>query len=79
MHTKFYESVLRYLKSLAIAFLVGWFAGDVILLCRGNMSPLTRKGIQVFCITQTQQHPTDSTGTLEKETTLLGFKITLTR
>ena len=69
--------ILRYLKTIAIGFLVGWFAGDAIRLCQGDMRPLTRKGVQFLCITQTQQHETDSLRTLEKQTTLLGFRITL--
>ena len=69
--------MLRYLRTLAICFLVGWFTGDVIRLCQGDMRPLTRKGVQFMCITQTLQHETDSLGTLEKKTTLLGFRITL--
>lgn len=74
---KTYDQILNYLKTLAIYFLVGWFAGDAIRLCRGDMRPLTRKGIQFMCITQTLQHETDSLGTLEKKTTLLGFRFTL--
>lgn len=69
--------VIRYFKTLAICFLVGWFAGDAIRLCQGDMRPLTRKGVQFMCITQTQQHETDTLSTLEKKTTLLGFRITL--
>ena len=68
---------VRALKTIAIGFLVGWFAGDVIQLCQGNMRPLTRKGVQFMYITQTQQHETDTLGTLERRTTLLGFRITL--
>ena len=71
------RSFLRYLRTLAICFLVGWFVGDVIRLCQGDMRPLTRKGVQFMCITQTQQHETDSLGTIEKKTTLLGLRITL--
>ena len=41
------------------------------------MRPLTRKGVQFMCITQTQQHETDTLGNVEKKTTLLGFRITL--
>ena len=74
---KTYDQILNYLKTLAICFLMGWFAGDAIRLCRGDMRPLTRKGIQFMCITQTLQHETDSLGTLEKKTTLLGFRFTL--
>ena len=72
-----YMWAVRALKTIAIGFLVGWFAGDVIQLCQGNMRPLTRKGVQFMYITQTQQHETDTLGTLERRTTLLGFRITL--
>ena len=72
-----YMLAVRALKTIAIGFLVGWFAGDVIQLCQGNMRPLTRKGVQFMYITQTQQHETDTLGTLERRTTLLGFRITL--
>jgi hypothetical protein len=72
-----YMWAVRALKTIAIGFLVGWFAGDVIQLCQGDMRPLSRKGVQFMYITQTQQHETDTLGTLEKETTLLGFRITL--
>ena len=72
-----YMWAVRALKTIAIGFLVGWFAGDVIQLCQGNMRPLTRKGVQFMYITQTQQHETDTLGTLEMRTTLLGFRITL--
>ena len=67
--------IMKSLKVLAIYFLVGWFAGDVIQLCRGK-GPLTRKGVQLLCITQTRQHAPDSLGTPGKETILVGFRIT---
>jgi len=70
-------TLLRYLKSAAICFLVGWFAGDAIRLCHGDMRPLTRKGIEFQCITQTRQYELDSIGKMEKQTTLLGFRFTL--
>ena len=64
---KTYDQILNYLKTLAIYFLVGWFAGDAIRLCQGDMRPLTRKGVQFMCITQTQQHETDTLSTPKRK------------
>ena len=72
-----YGWIFSYLKTIGIGLMIGWCAGDAIRLCQGDMRPLTRKGVQFMYITQTQQHETDSLGTLEKRTTLLGFRITL--
>ena len=72
-----YGWIFSYLKTIGIGFLLGWCGVDAIRLCQGDMRPLTRKGVQFMYITQTQQHETDTLGTLEKRTTLLGFRITL--
>jgi hypothetical protein len=49
------------------------------LLCRGDMRPLTRKGIELECITQTKRYEIDSIGAAEQKTTFLGFRFTLLR
>ena len=74
-----YKDIVEFLKKFVIFFLVGWFAGDAIRICRGDMRPLTRKGIEFQCITQTRQYELDSIGKMEKQTTLLGFRLTINK
>ena len=74
-----YNSIVEFLKKFAVCFLIGWFAGDAIRICQGDMRPLTRKGLEFQCITQTKQYELDSIGTMEKQTTLLGFRLTINR
>ena len=73
------KPVIDYLKRLVIGAMFGWCLGDAILLCRGDMRPLTRKGIELECITQTKRYYIDSIGAAEQKTTFLGFRFTLLR
>jgi len=49
------RSIFKFFRDFLFFFLLTWFAMDLWTLCKGNLRPLRRKGINVEWLVNTRQ------------------------
>ena len=74
------KSIFKFLKDFLLGFLLTWYAMDLWTLCKGDLRPLWRKGINVEWLFNTRQGELSETvnETQRDRRTYIGFRVTYT-
>lgn len=74
------RSIFKFFRDFLFFFLLTWFAMDLWTLCKGNLRPLRRKGINVEWLVNTRQEELPETvNEIQRDRcTYIGFRVTYT-
>ena len=74
------KSIFKFLKDFMLGFLLTWYAMDLWTLCKGDLRPLWRKGLNVEWLVNTRQGELTETvnETQRDRRTYIGFRVTYT-
>lgn len=74
------KSISKFFRNFLLGFLLTWFAMDLWTLCKGNLRPLRRKGINVEWLVNTRQGELSETvNEIQRDRcTYIGFRVTYT-
>ena len=73
------KSIFKFLRNFLLGFLLTWYAMDLWTLCKGDLRPLWRKGINVEWHVNTRQGElTEVNETQRDRRTYIGFRVTYT-
>ena len=74
------KSTFMFLRDFLLGFLLTWYALDLWTLCKGDLRPLWRKGINVEWLVNTRQGELSETvnETQRDRSTYIGFRVTYT-
>ena len=73
------KSIFKFLRNFLLGFLLTWYAMDLWTLCKGDLRPLRRKGINVeWLVNTTQGELTEVNETQRDRHTYIGFRVTYT-
>ena len=74
------KSIFKFLRNFLLGFLLTWSAMDLWTLCKGDLRPLRRKGINVeWLVNTTQGDLTETVNETQRDSrTYIGFRVTYT-
>lgn len=74
------KGIFKFIRNFLFGFLLTWYAIDMWKLCKGDLHPLWRKGINVEWLVNTKQSElSDSVDDVERDSrTYIGFRVTYT-
>ena len=74
------KSIFKFLRNFLLGFLLTWYAMDLWTLCKGDLRPLRRKGINVeWLVNTTQRDLTETVNETQRDSrTYIGFRVTYT-
>lgn len=74
------KSIFKLLRNFLLGFLLTWYAMDLWTLCKGDLRPLRRKGINVeWLVNTTQGDLTETVNETQRDSrTYIGFRVTYT-
>ncbi len=74
------RSIFKFFRDFLLGFLLTWFVMDLWTLCKGNLRPLRRKGINVEWLVNTRQKELSETvNEIQRDRcTYIGFRVTYT-
>ena len=74
------KGIFKFVRNFLFGFLLTWYAIDMWKLCKGDLHPLWRKGINIEWLVNTKQSElSDSVDDVERDSrTYIGFRVTYT-
>jgi hypothetical protein len=73
------KSIFKFLRNFLLGFLLTWYAMDLWTLCKGDLRPLWRKGINVERLVNTRQGELTGVNETQRDRrTYIGFRVTYT-
>ena len=73
------KGIFKFIRNFLFGFLLTWYAIDMWKLCKGDLRPLWRKGINVEWLVNTRQGElTEVNETQRDRRTYIGFRVTYT-
>ena len=74
------KGIFKFIRNFLFGFLLTWYAIDMWKLCKGDLHPLWRKGINIEWLVNTKQSElSDSVDDVERDSrTYIGFRVTYT-
>ena len=74
------KGIFNFIRNYLLGFLLTWYAIDMWKLCKGDLSPLWRKGINVEWLVNTKQcELSEQVDDIERDSlTYIGFRVTYT-
>ena len=74
------KGIFKFIRNFLFGFLLTWYAIDMWKLCKGDLRPLWRKGINVEWFVNTKQSELpESVDDVERDNrTYIGFRVTYT-
>ena len=74
------KSIFKFVRNFLFGFLLTWYTIDIWKLCKGDLRPLWRKGINVEWLVNTKQSElSESVDDVERDSrTYIGFRVTYT-
>ena len=74
------KGIFKFVRNFLFGFLLTWYAIDMWKLCKGDLHPLWRKGINVEWLVNTKQSElSESVDDVERDTrSYIGFRVTYT-
>lgn len=74
------KGIFKFIRNFLFGFLLTWYAIDMWKLCKGDLRPLWRKGINVEWLVNTKQSELpESVDDVERDNrTYIGFRVTYT-
>lgn len=74
------KGIFKFIRNFLFGFLLTWYAIDMWKLCKGDLHPLWRKGINVEWLVNTKQSElSESVDDVERDTrSYIGFRVTYT-
>ena len=74
------KGIFKFVRNFLFGFLLTWYAIDMWKLCKGDLHPLWRKGINIEWLVNTKQSElSESVDDVERDSrTYIGFRVTYT-
>ena len=74
------KGIFKFIRNFLFGFLLTWYAIDMWKLCKGDLHPLWRKGINVeWLVNTTQGDLTETVNETQRDSrTYIGFRVTYT-
>jgi hypothetical protein len=74
------KGIFKFVRNFLFGFLLTWYAIDMWKLCKGDLHPLWRKGINIEWLVNTKQSElSESVDDIERDNrTYIGFRVTYT-
>ena len=74
------KGIFKFVRNFLFGFLLTWYAIDMWKLCKGDLHPLWRKGINVeWLVNTTQGDLTETVNETQRDSrTYIGFRVTYT-
>lgn len=74
------KGIFKFVRNFLFGFLLTWYAIDMWKLCKGDLHPLWRKGINIEWLVNTKQSElSESVDDIERDNrTYIGFRVIYT-